>query len=73
MNDEIQVHIKQVWKRKEDGLLVRVSGLIFVEPKRIMWQALTNQHYSSAHEITTETEFKQQYEYKPEERAGQNR
>ena len=27
--EDIQVNIKQVWKRKDDGLLVRVSGLIF--------------------------------------------
>ena len=73
MNEHIQVHIKQVWKRKEDGVLVRVSGLIFVEPKRVMWQALPNQDYPSAHGITTETEFKEQYQYKPEERAGQHR
>ena len=32
----IQVNIKQVLKRKDNDLLVKVSGLIFQEPKRVM-------------------------------------
>lgn len=68
MNEGIQVEMKQVWKRKHDGLLVRVSGLIFVEPKRVMWQALSNQ--PSASGITNVTEFEEQYEYQPGHRAG---
>jgi len=31
--EDNQVNIKQVWKRKNNGLLVKVSGLIFQEPK----------------------------------------
>jgi hypothetical protein len=42
VNEDIQVNIKQVWKRKDNGLLGRVSGLIFLEPKRVMWRALPN-------------------------------
>ena len=34
--EDIQVNIKQVWKRKDDGLLVKISGLIFQQPKRIL-------------------------------------
>ena len=52
-----------MWKRKDNGLLVRVSGLIFQEPKRVMWRALPNQGKPDAYEIITETEFKKQYEY----------
>lgn len=66
MNEGVQVQMKQVWKRKEDGLRVRVTGLIFLEPKRVMWHELPNQSNRSAHGITTETEFKKQYEYQPE-------
>jgi hypothetical protein len=62
MNEGIQVRIKQVWKRKEDGLLVRVNGLIFLEPKRVMWQALPNQKNPSAYGTVSENEFKRQYE-----------
>ncbi len=63
MNQDIQVNIKQVWKRKDNGLLGRVSGLIFLEPKRVIWRALPNQGEPDACEIITETEFKKQYEY----------
>ena len=52
-----------MWKRKDNGLLGRVSGLIFQEPKRVMWRALPNQGKPDAYEIITETEFKKQYEY----------
>jgi len=73
MNEGIPVQIKQVWKRKEDGLLVRVTGLIFLEPNRVMWRELPNQGNRSADGVTTETEFKEQYEYQPQKRAGQSR
>jgi hypothetical protein len=63
--EDIQVNIKQVWKRKDDGLLVRVSGLIFQEPKLVMWRALPDQDNPSAYGTVTETEFKEQYEYQP--------
>ena len=66
MNEDIQVNINQVWKRKDNGLLGRVSGLIFLEPKRVMWRALPNQGKPDAYEIITETEFKKQYEYPPQ-------
>jgi hypothetical protein len=72
MSAETQVHLKQVWKRKKDGLLVRVSGLIFLEPRRVMWQALPNQGHPAAHEIIMETEFQEQYEYQPQTRARQS-
>jgi hypothetical protein len=71
MREGIQVHLKQVWKRKKDGLLVRVTGLIFLEPKRVLWRPLQNLGSSSPHEVTTETEFKQEYEYQPDQRAGE--
>jgi hypothetical protein len=72
MNEGIRVQIKQVWKRKEDGLWVRVTGLIFLEPKRVIWRELPNQGDRSADGVTTETEFKEQYEYEPQKRAGQS-
>jgi hypothetical protein len=62
-NEDIQVNIKQVWKRKDNGLLGSVSGLIFLDPKRVMWRALPDQGKPDASEIITETEFKKQYEY----------
>jgi hypothetical protein len=34
-----------------------------------MWQALPNQGNQAADGITTETEFKAQYEYQPQKRA----
>jgi len=61
--ENIQVNIKQVWKRKDNGLLVRVSGLIFQEPNRVMWRASPDQDNASAYGTVTETEFKEQYEY----------
>ena len=61
--EDIQVNIKQVWKRKDNGLLVRVSGLIFQEPNRVMWRALPDQDNPSAYRTVTETKFKEQYEY----------
>ena len=61
--EDTQVNIKQVWKRKDNGLLVKVTGLIFQEPKRVMWQGLPDQDNPSAYETVTETEFKEQYEY----------
>ena len=61
--EDIQVNIKQVWKRKDNDLFVKVTGLIFQEPKRVMWRALPNQGKPDAYEIITETEFKKQYEY----------
>jgi hypothetical protein len=70
MKEGIRVGMKQVWKRKKDGLLVRVSGLTFLEPKQVMWQALPNQNSPSAYGSVTETEFKEQYQ--PQKRAGQN-
>jgi hypothetical protein len=70
VNEGIQIEMKQVWKRKYDGLLVRVSGLIFVEPKRVIWEALPNQNNPSASGITNEPEYKQQYEYQQEKRDG---
>ena len=57
--------LNQVWKRKGNGLLVRISGLIFLEPKRVIWRALPNQSKPDANDLTTETEFKKQYEYHP--------
>jgi hypothetical protein len=62
VNQDIQVNIKQVWKRKDNGLLGRVSGLIFLEPRRVIWRALPNQGEPDAYEIITETEFKKQFE-----------
>jgi hypothetical protein len=70
MNENIRIETKQVWKRKEDGLWVRVTGLIFLEPKRVIWQELPNQGNRSG--VTTETEFKEQYEYQPQKRARQS-
>ena len=61
--EDIQVNIKQVWKRKDNGLLVRVSGLIFQEPKRVMWRGLPDQDNPSTYGTVTETKFKKQYEY----------
>ena len=63
----IQVNIKQVLKRKDNDLLVKVSGLIFQEPKRVMWRGLPDQDNASAYGTVTETEFKEQYEYQPQE------
>jgi hypothetical protein len=54
--------MKQVWKRKKDGVLVRVIGLILIEPNRVLWRALPNQDNESVDGVTTETEFKEQYE-----------
>src|SRR5215469_15530468 len=65
--EDIQVNIKQVWKRKDNGLLVRVSGLIFQEPKRVMWRGLPDQDKPSAYGTVSETEFKEQYEYQSRE------
>ena len=61
--EDIQVNMNQVWKRKDNGLLVRVSGLIFQEPKRVMWRGLPDQDNPSAYGTVTETEFKEQFEY----------
>ena len=61
--ENIQVNIKQVWKRKDNGLLVRVNGLIFQEPKLVMWRGLPDQNKPSAYGTVTETEFKEEYEY----------
>jgi hypothetical protein len=72
MNENIRVQIKQLWKRKDDGLWVRVNGLIFLEPNRVMWQALPNQGNPSTHGIVTETEFRKEYEYRPPKRASEN-
>jgi hypothetical protein len=58
----MKARLNQVWKRKHNGLLVRVSGLIFQEPKRVMWRALPDQDNPSAYGTVTETEFKEQYE-----------
>jgi len=63
--EDIQVNMNQVWKRKDNGLLVRVSGLIFQEPKRVMWRGLPDQDNPSAYGTVTETEFKERYEYQP--------
>ena len=63
MNQDIQVNVKQVWKRKDNGLLGTVSGLIFLEPKRVIWRALPNQGKPDAYEIITETDFKKQFEH----------
>jgi hypothetical protein len=63
--EDNQINIKQVWKRKDNGLLVKVTGLIFQEPKRVMWQGLPDQDNPSAYGTVTETEFKEQYEYQP--------
>ena len=64
MNEGIQVQIKQVWRRTDDGLLVRVSGLILLEPVRVMWQALPNHDNPTASGILTETEFKERFEWR---------
>lgn len=58
MKQGIQVQMKQVWKRKKDGRLVRVRGLIFLQPKRVMWQALPNQTNQSFDGVTTEPNSK---------------
>ena len=63
--EDNQVNIKQVWKRKDNDLLVKVTGLIFQEPKRVMWRGLPDQDNVSAYGTVTETEFKEQYEYQP--------
>ena len=65
--EDIQVNMNQVWKRKGNGLLVRVSGLIFQEPKRVMWRRVPDQDNPSAYGTVTETEFKEQYEYQPQD------
>ena len=67
--EDTQVNIKQVWKRKDNGLLVKINGLIFQEPKRILWQGLPDQDNPSAYGTVTETEFKEQYEYQPKKVA----
>ena len=69
MNEGIEVEIRQVWKRRDNGLLVKVSGLILLKPKRVIWRALENRGNPSASGITTETEFREQYEYQSEKRA----
>src|SRR5215472_9483307 len=69
--EDNQVNIKQVWKRKNNGLLVKVSGLIFQEPKRVMWRGLPDQDNPSAYGTVTETEFKEQYEYQPQKSPHQ--
>ena len=63
--EDIQVNLRQVWKRKDNGLLVKVSGLIFQEPKRVMWRGLPARDKPSAYGTVTETQFKEQYEYQP--------
>ena len=68
--EDIQVNTKEVWKRKDNGRLVKVTGLIFQEPKRVIWRGLPDQDNPSAYGTVTATEFKEQYEYEPEERIG---
>src|SRR5262245_10723280 len=68
--EDIQVNTKEVWKRKDNGRLVKVIGLIFQEPKRVIWRGLPDQDNPSAYGTVTETEFKEQYEYQPQERIG---
>jgi hypothetical protein len=63
--EDNQVNIKQVWKRKDNDLFVKVTGLIFQEPKRVMWRGLPDQDNASPYGTVTETEFKEQYEYQP--------
>jgi hypothetical protein len=70
MNEGIQVQMKQVWKRKEDGVLVRVTGLIFLEPKRVVWRALPTRDREPADMVTTEAEFKEKHEYQSPKRIG---
>jgi hypothetical protein len=62
VNEGTQVRLKEVWKRKKDGLLVRVTALIFAKPKRVVWQALPNQDNPSTYGTVSEFEFKRQYE-----------
>jgi hypothetical protein len=62
--------MEQVWERKDDGLLVRISGLIFLEPKRVLWESLPNQDSPSAYGTVTETEFKRQYQPHEVQSAG---
>ena len=69
--EDNQVNIKQVWKRKDNDLLVKVTGLIFQEPKRVMWRGLPDHDNASAYGTVTETEFKEQYEYQPQKRPYQ--
>jgi len=64
--EDTRVNIKQVWKRKDNGRLVKVSGLIFQEPKRVMWRGLPGQDNPPAYGTVTETEFKERYEYQPQ-------
>jgi hypothetical protein len=72
MNQDIRINIKQVWKRKSDGLLVRVNGVIFLEPKRVMWQALPNHNNPPALGTINESEFKEQFEYQHQTASVQN-
>src|SRR5215831_3566139 len=65
--EDIQVNTKEVWKRKDNGRLVKVTGLIFQEPKRVIWRGLPDQDNPSAYGTVTETEFKEQHEYQPQE------
>lgn len=62
---DIKINQNQVWKRKDNGMLVRVTGLIFSEPRRVSWQALPDQDIPAAYGTVTESEFKRQYEYAP--------
>jgi len=68
--EDIQVNTKEVWKRKDNGRLVKVTGLIFQEPKRVIWRGLPDQDNPSAYGTVTETEFREEYEYQPQERIG---
>src|SRR5215510_3206565 len=68
--EDMQVNTKEVWKRKDNGRLVKVTGLIFQEPKRVIWRGLPDQDNPSAYGTVTETAFREQYEYQPRERIG---
>ena len=59
----IKVELAQVWRKKDNGLLVRVCALSFVEPKFVMWRAIGNYNTVGSH---SETEFTRLHDYVPE-------
>src|SRR5215471_5415814 len=58
-----KVELAQVWRKKDNGLLVRVCALSFVEPKFVMWRAIGNYNTVGSH---SETEFTRLHDYVPE-------
>jgi len=58
-----KVELAQVWRKKDNGLLVRVCALSFVEPKFVTWRAIGNHNTVGSH---SETEFTRLHSYVPE-------